>query len=71
MVENEVSVFIMNVNHPSQEDIGHELSEYLQQLQVSIAYWTGETVRLVEMDLRLTKPLSAELYQHLTGDDDE
>ncbi|WP_095614509.1 DUF3427 domain-containing protein [Bifidobacterium criceti] len=26
----------------------------------------GETVRLVEMDLRLTKPLSAELYQHLT-----
>ena len=31
----------------------------------------GETVRLVEMDLRLTKPLSAELYQHLTGDDDE
>lgn len=40
MMENEVSVFIMNVNHPSQEDIGHELSEYLQQLQVSIAYWT-------------------------------
>ena len=32
---------------------------------------SGETVRLVEMDLRLTKPLSAELYQHLTGDDDE
>ncbi|WP_095612648.1 DUF3427 domain-containing protein [Bifidobacterium italicum] len=31
----------------------------------------GETVRLVEMDLRLTKPLSAELYQHLTGGDDE
>lgn len=31
----------------------------------------GETVRLVEMDLRLTKPLSAELYQHLTGDHDE
>ncbi|MCH4859880.1 DUF3427 domain-containing protein [Bifidobacterium pseudolongum] len=28
---------------------------------------SGETVRLVEMDLRLTKPLSAELYQHLTG----
>ena len=27
----------------------------------------GKTVRLVEMDLRLTKPLSAELYQHLTG----
>lgn len=32
---------------------------------------SGETVRLVEMDLRLTKPLSAELYQHLTADDDE
>lgn len=31
----------------------------------------GETVRLVEMNLRLTKPLSAELYQHLTGDYDE
>lgn len=31
----------------------------------------GETVRIVEMDLRLTKPLSAELYQHLTGDHDE
>ena len=32
---------------------------------------SGETVRLVEMDLRLTKPLSADLYQHLTADDDE
>ncbi|WP_288273950.1 DUF3427 domain-containing protein [uncultured Bifidobacterium sp.] len=28
---------------------------------------SGETVRLVEMDLRLMKPLSAALYQHLTG----
>lgn len=27
----------------------------------------GKTVKLVEMDLRLTKPLGAELYQHLTG----
>ena len=32
---------------------------------------SGETVRLVEMDLRLTKPLSAALYQHMTADDDE
>lgn len=31
----------------------------------------GEKVRLVQMDLRLTRPLSAELYQHLTGDDEE
>lgn len=31
----------------------------------------GEKVRLVEMDLRLTKPLSAELYRHLTGDYEE
>ena len=28
----------------------------------------GESIGLVEMDLRLTKPLSTELYQHLTGD---
>ncbi|KOA47830.1 hypothetical protein BAAM0483_09155 [Bifidobacterium animalis subsp. animalis MCC 0483] len=27
----------------------------------------GENIGLVEMDLRLTKPLSTELYQHLTG----
>lgn len=27
----------------------------------------GESIGLVEMDLRLTKPLSTELYQHLTG----
>ena len=26
----------------------------------------GENIGLVEMDLRLTKPLRAELYQHLT-----
>ena len=31
----------------------------------------GEKFRLVEMDLRLTKPLSAELYRHLTGDYEE
>lgn len=31
----------------------------------------GKKVRIVEMDLRLSKPLSADLYQHLTGDHDE
>lgn len=37
---NEVSVFIMNVSDSANEGIGNELSEYLQQLEVSISYWT-------------------------------
>ena len=37
---NEISVFIMDVSNSSKEDIGNELSEYLQQLQINIAYWT-------------------------------
>lgn len=37
---NQVSVFIMDVSNSSKEDIGNELSDYLQDLQISIAYWT-------------------------------
>lgn len=41
---NEVSVFIMDVSNSSKEEVGNELSDYLQQLQVSIAYWTQNIV---------------------------
>ncbi|WP_405101940.1 hypothetical protein [Oceanobacillus sp. FSL H7-0719] len=39
-MKNEVSIFIMDVSNSSKEDIGMELSEYLKELQISIAYWT-------------------------------
>lgn len=41
---NEISVFIMDVSNSSKEDMGNELSEYLQQLQLSIANWTKNIV---------------------------
>lgn len=41
---NEVSIFIMDVSNSSKEDIGYELSDYLQQLNISIAYWTQSNV---------------------------
>ncbi|MFB4473092.1 hypothetical protein ACDI16_09080 [Oceanobacillus caeni] len=41
---NGVSVFIMDVSNSSKENIGNELSEYLQQLKMSIADWTKDTV---------------------------
>lgn len=37
---NEVSVFIMDVSNSSKENIGNELSEYLEQLKSRIAEWT-------------------------------
>ena len=37
---NQVSVFIMDVSNSSVEDIGEELSEYLQHLEEKIASWT-------------------------------
>ncbi|GIO22705.1 hypothetical protein [Oceanobacillus sp. J11TS1] len=40
----EVSVFIMDVSNSSKEDIGNELSEYLQQLAIDIGKWTQHTV---------------------------
>ncbi|GAB2575624.1 hypothetical protein [Gracilibacillus alcaliphilus] len=41
---NEVSVFIMDVRNSSKENIGNELSEYLQQLKDRIAEWTENIV---------------------------
>lgn len=43
-MSNEISVFIMDVSNSSKEEVGNELSDYLQQLQVSIAYWTQNIV---------------------------
>lgn len=43
-MSNEVSVFIMDVSNSSKENIGNELSDYLQDLQISIAYWTQYVV---------------------------
>ncbi|WP_249871809.1 hypothetical protein [Oceanobacillus saliphilus] len=39
-MSNEVSIFIMDVSNSSKENIGNELSEYLEQLKNSIAEWT-------------------------------
>lgn len=41
---NEVSVFIMDVTNSSKENIGNELSEYLQQLKTNIAEWTQNSI---------------------------
>ncbi|MHA6251166.1 hypothetical protein [Oceanobacillus sp. CAU 1775] len=41
---NEVSVFIMDVRNSSKIDIGDEISNYLQQFQVSLAYWSQNIV---------------------------
>ncbi|MBM7598416.1 hypothetical protein JOC34_000773 [Virgibacillus halotolerans] len=40
----EVSIFIMDISNSSKENIGNELSEYLQQLKISIADWTQNIV---------------------------
>ena len=39
VMRNEVSVFVMSISNSS-ADIGYELSEYLEQLQISTSYWT-------------------------------
>lgn len=41
---NQVSVFIMDVSNSSKEDIGKELSEYLQQVEGDITDWTKNIV---------------------------
>ncbi len=43
-MRNAVSVFIMDVSNSSKENIGIELSNYLEDLQISIAYWTQYVV---------------------------
>lgn len=43
-MSNEISVFIMDISNSSKEDMGNELSEYLQQLQLSIGNWTQNIV---------------------------
>jgi len=43
-MSNEVSIFIMDVSNSSKENIGNELSEYLEQLKNSIAEWTQNVV---------------------------
>lgn len=35
-----VSVFIMDISNSSQEQTGHELSEYLEELKTNIVVWT-------------------------------
>lgn len=37
---NEISVLIADVSEFSKEEMGNELSNYLQQLKVNIAFWT-------------------------------
>lgn len=44
LMTNPISVFIMDVSHSSKGNIGSELSEYLQQLEVRIAMWTQNIV---------------------------
>lgn len=40
---NEVSIFIMDISNSSKENIGNELSEYLEQLKNYITEWTENT----------------------------
>ncbi|MDX8046199.1 hypothetical protein SH601_09370 [Gracilibacillus sp. S3-1-1] len=51
MLLNEVSVFIMDVSNSSNNDIGNELSSYLQQLQTSITKWT-ENITITKVSHR-------------------
>ncbi|MCM3109546.1 hypothetical protein [Lederbergia lenta] len=50
-----VSVFIMDVSNSSKENMGEELSNYLQQLEKTISLWTK--------DIRMTKVI------HRSGDE--
>lgn len=40
---NEVSIFIMDISNSSKENIGNELSGYLEQLKKHVAEWTQNT----------------------------
>ncbi|MCT1905312.1 hypothetical protein [Oceanobacillus sojae] len=40
---NEASIFIMDISNSSKENIGNELSEYLEQLKNYITEWTENT----------------------------
>lgn len=39
-----ISVFIMDVSNSSKDDVGKELSEYLQELKSNITTWTDSTI---------------------------
>ena len=44
-MSNPISVFIMDVSNSSKENIGKELSSYLQELKSNITTWTDSTIK--------------------------
>lgn len=43
-MSNEISVFIMDISNSSEENIGNELSAYLQEVVVNLKEWTGKSI---------------------------